>query len=205
MVVTWAPRASAAGAPQLELLAAVARLPRGLAEHIEGVVAEARRLALLHGVDEERAVLAAWGHDIARALSSADLLADAHRLGLPVDPVEEEAPILLHGPIAAVILGRDYAIDDAEVLAAAQCHTTGRAEMSALEKVVFVADKIEPGKVQSTPPLAKVRQLADNDLDAAILEYLNQHLLEASRRGWPLHPHTAAARNQLLLSKRPPT
>jgi len=191
--------------PSSELLAAVAGLPRGLAEHIEGVVAEARRLALLHGVDEERAVLAAWGHDIARALSPAELLAEARRLGLAVDPVEEEAPILLHGPIAAVILGRDYAIDDIEVLAAAQYHTTGRAGMSTLEKVVFVADKVEPGKVQSTPALARVKQLADGHLDAAILEYLSQPLLAASRRGWPLHPQTVAARNHLLLSKRPPT
>ena len=189
--------------PSSELLSAVARLPRGLAEHIEGVVAEARRLALLHGVDEERAVLAAWSHDIARALSPADLLAEAHRLGLPVDPVQEEAPILLHGPIGAAILSRDYAIDDAEVLAAARYHTTARAGMSTLEKVVFVADKIEPGKVRATPALARIKQLADSDLDAAVIEYLNQHLLEASRRGWPLHPQTVAARNQLLLSKRP--
>lgn len=181
--------------------AAVARLPRGLAGHIESVVAEARRLALLHGADEERAALAAWGHDIARALSPSELLTKARRLGLAVDPVEEEAPILLHGPIGAAILSRDYGIDDPEVLAAARYHTTGRAGMSTLEKVVFVADKIEPGKVRAKPALARVKRLANRDLDAAILEYLNQHLLEASRRAWPLHPQTVAARNHLLLSK----
>jgi len=184
------------------LRAAVARLPRGLAEHIEGVVAEARRLALLHGVDEERAALAGWGHDIARALSPSELLAEAHRLGLAVDPVEEEAPILLHGPLGAAILSRDYAIDDAEVLAAVRYHTTGRAGMSPLEKVLFVADKIEPGKLRPEPALARVKQLGDRDLDAAILEYLDQHLVQASRAGWPLHPHTVAARNHLLLSRR---
>ena len=189
--------------PSPELRAAVARLPRGLVEHIEGVVAEARRLALLHGADEERAALAAWGHDIARALSPSELLAEARRLGLAVDPVEKEAPILLHGPIGAAVLSRDYAIDDAEVLAAARYHTTGRAGMSALEKVVFVADKIEAGKVRAEPALTRVKQLADRDLDAAILEYLNHHLLEASRRAWPLHPQTVAARNHLLLAKPP--
>ena len=186
-----------------ELRAAVARLPRGLAEHIEGVVAESRRLALLHGADEERAALAAWGHDIARALSSAELLPEARRLGLPVDPVEEQSPILLHGPIGAAILSRDYAIDDAEVLAVARYHTTGRAGMSILEKVVFVADKVEASKLQAEPHLATVKKLAEHDLDAAILEYLNQHLLEASRRAWPLHPQTVVARNELLLSNRP--
>jgi len=190
-------------ARQIETLrAAVARLPRGLAEHIEGAVAEAHRLALVHGVDEERAALAAWGHDIARALSPSELLIEARRLGLAVDPVEEEAPILLHGPIGAAILSRDYAIDDADVLAVARYHTTARAGMSTLEKVVFVADKIEAGKVGAEPVLARVKQLADRDLDAAILEHLDQHLVEASRRGWPLHPNTVAARNHLLLSRR---
>jgi predicted HD superfamily hydrolase involved in NAD metabolism len=188
--------------PSPELRAAVARLPRGLAEHIEGTVAEARRLALLYDVDEERAILAAWGHDIARALSPSQLLAEAHRLGLALDPVEEQAPILLHGIIGAAILSRDYGIDDTDVLAAARYHTTARAAMSMLEKVVFLADKIEPGKVRAEPALAKVRQLADRDLDAAILGCLNQHLLEASRRGWPLHPHTVAARNELLMAGR---
>jgi len=188
--------------PLIETLrAAVACLPRGLAEHIEGVVAEARRLALLHGVDEERAALAAWGHDIARTLSPSELLAEARRLGLAVDPVEEEAPILLHGPIAAALLSRDYGIDDAEVLAVARYHTTARAGMSTLEKVVFVADKIEAGKVRAEPALARVRQLADRDLNAAILEHLGQHLVEASRRGWPLHANTVAARNHLLLAR----
>jgi predicted HD superfamily hydrolase involved in NAD metabolism len=188
--------------PSPELRAAVARLPRGLAEHIEGVVVEARRLALLHGVDDEQAALAAWGHDIARAFSPSELLAEARRLGLAVDPVEEEAPILLHGPIGAAILSRDYGIDDAEVLAVARYHTTARAGMSTLEKVVFVADKIEAGKVRAEPALARVCELADRDLDAAILEYLNQHLVKASRRGWPPHPQAVAARNHLLLTGR---
>ena len=186
--------------PSPELRAAVARLPRGLAEHIEGTVGEARRLAVLHGADEERAALAAWGHDIARALSPSELLAEARRLGLALDPVEEQAPILLHGAIGAAILSRDYGIDDPDVLAAARYHTTARAAMSTLEKIVFLADKIEPSKVRAEPALAEVRRLADRDLDAAILDCLNQHFLKANRRGWPLHPHTVAARNELLMT-----
>jgi len=187
--------------PSPELRAAVARLPRGLIEHIEGTVTEARRLALLHGVDQERAALAAWGHDIARALSPSALLAEASRLGLALDPVEEQAPILLHGPVGAAILSRDCGIDDPDVLAATRYHTTARPAMSMLEKVVFLADKIEPGKVRAEPALAKVRQLADRNLDAAILECLNQHSLKANRRGWPLHPNTVAARNELVAGR----
>ena len=186
--------------PGAELRAAVARLPRGLVEHIEGVVAEARRLAAIHGADEERAALAAWGHDIARAVSPAELLARARGLGLAVDPVEGQAPILLHGSIGAAILSRDYAIEDPDVLAVARYHTTGRAGMSILEKVVFVADKVEASKIRARPVLARMRELAERDLDAAILEYLEQMLATAREEGWPPHPRAVAARNELLLA-----
>jgi predicted HD superfamily hydrolase involved in NAD metabolism len=185
------------------LKAAIGRLPRDLAEHVERVVAEADRLAAgFAGLDRERVELAAWGHDIARALSPQELLAGARRFGLEVSPVEEEAPILLHGPVGSEMLRREYGIDDAEVLAAARFHSTGRAGMSLLEKVIFVADKVEPSKVQAKPALARVRALADHDLDAAILEYLDQMLETARQEGWPVHPDALAARKELLLARR---
>jgi predicted HD superfamily hydrolase involved in NAD metabolism len=184
------------------LKAAIGRLPLGLAEHVERVVAEAERLAAgFTGLDRERVELAAWGHDIARALSPQRLLAEARRFGLEVSPVEAQAPILLHGPVGAEILRRDYGIEDAEVLAAARFHSTGRAGMSLLEKVIFVADKIEPSKVRAKPALARVRELAHHNLDAAILEYLDQMLKTARRQGWPVHPDAVAARKELLLAE----
>jgi predicted HD superfamily hydrolase involved in NAD metabolism len=181
---------------------AIGRLPRGLAQHVERVAAEADRLAAgFKELGREQVELAAWGHDIARALSLRELLARARRFDLEVSSVEEEAPILLHGPVGAEILRQEYGIDDPEVLAAARFHSTGRAGMSLLEKVIFVADKIEPGKVRAKPALARVRELADRDLDAAILEYLDQMLETARQEGWPLHPQAVAARNELLLAR----
>ena len=95
---------------QIEALkAATGRLPRGLAEHVERVAAEADRLAAgFKELDRERVELAAWGHDIARALSPQELLARARGFGLEVNPVEEEAPILLHGPVGAEILRQEH-------------------------------------------------------------------------------------------------
>ena len=189
---------------QIEALkAAIGRLPRGLAEHVERVVAEADRLATgFKELDREQVELAAWGHDIARALSHQELLARVQEFGLEISPVEEETPILLHGPVGAEILRRDYGIDEPEVLTATRFHSTGRAGMSLLEKVIFVADKIEPGKVRAKPALARVRELADRDLDAAILEYLDQMLMVASEENWPVHPDAIAARNERLLMQR---
>jgi predicted HD superfamily hydrolase involved in NAD metabolism len=177
-------------------------LPGGLRRHIEAVAAEARRLARLHGVDEERAALAAWSHDIVRATDPAELLRLARELGLNPNEVEKAAPILLHGPVAARLLASRYGVEDEEVLAVARWHSTGRAGMSALEKVLFLADKVEPGKAAGRPELEEIRRLAETDLDGAVLRYLDLQLLEAVRQGWPLHPDAVAARNELILSRQ---
>jgi predicted HD superfamily hydrolase involved in NAD metabolism len=175
-------------------------LPGGLRRHIEEVVAEARRLARLHGVDEERAALAAWTHDIVRATDPEELLRLARELGLNPNEVEEAAPILLHGPVAARLLTSRYGVEDEEVLAVARWHSTGRPGMSTLEKVLFLADKVEPGKAAGRPELEEVRRLAETDLDRAVLRYLDLQLVEAVGQGWPLHPDAVAARNEMLLA-----
>jgi predicted HD superfamily hydrolase involved in NAD metabolism len=174
-------------------------LPAGLLDHIDRVVAEAQRLAPRYGVDPERAALAAQGHDLARALEPGELLRLAHELGVPVDEADEAVPILLHGPVGARLLERDHGITDPEVLDAARYHTTARPAMSMLEKLIFVADKIEPDKVRQQARLEPVRRLAQaGDLDGAVLAYLDSQLQEAVRRRWLLHPLGVRARNHLL-------
>jgi len=184
------------------LRAHIQGLPGGLRRHIAAVAAEAKRLARLHGVDEDRAMMAALTHDIARAMQPEEILRLARELGLNPNEVEEAAPILLHGTVAARLLASRYGVDDEEVLASARWHSTGRAGMSAVEKVLFLADKVEPGKVAGQPDLEEVRRLAETDLDGAVLRYLDLQLVEAVRQGWPLHPDAVAARNELILSRQ---
>ena len=184
------------------LRAHIQGLPGGLRRHIAAVAAEARRLARLHGVDEDRAMMAALTHDIARAMEPEEILRLARELGLNPNEVEEAAPILLHGPVSACLLASRYGVEDEEVLASARWHSTGRAGMSAVEKVLFLADKVEPGKVAGRPDLEEVRRLAETDLDGAVLRYLDLQLAEAVHQGWPLHPDAVAARNELILSRQ---
>jgi predicted HD superfamily hydrolase involved in NAD metabolism len=181
---------------------AIQVLPDGLRAHILRVEDESRALALAHGVDERRAVLAALGHDLVRHLKGPELLAMAARYGLTPDAVETASPILVHGPIAARILSRDYSFDDAEVLAGIDCHTTARAGMSALEQVLFIADKVEPHKLAREPALEAVRALASEDLRAGVLRFLDYNLEQAVRRGWLVHPRSLEARNELLAAAR---
>ncbi len=183
------------------LEAAVDALPRGLRDHVLRVVDESRRLAARFGADEERAVIAALGHDLARASSPAELLAQAEALGVEASVIERAEPVLLHGPVSARIMSERYGVDDEEALAAARYHTTGRAGMGLLERVIFVADKIEPGKSGEDAELAKARELADESLESAMRCLLDRQVRRALQRGWPLHPHTVAARNELMAGR----
>lgn len=177
---------------------AVATLPRALREHVLSVVEEARRLAPRYGIDEERAVVAALGHDLERAARPSELLQKAEAAGLTLSEVERSAPILLHGTLSARLMAERFGVADEDALAAARYHTTGRAGMSALERLIFVADKIEPEKVRGEPALAEARRLADESLEAAMRSLLDIHVGRALAQGWPLHPDTVAARNELL-------
>ena len=183
---------------QTALEAAVAELPAGLRDHVLRVVREARRLALRYRVDEDRATLAALGHDLARGHTPAGLLRQAEVAGLAPSDIERAQPILLHGPLSVRLMAERFGIEDADVLAAARYHTTARVGMSALERVIYVADKIEPEKARREPALADARRLADSDLDAALRCLLDYQVSRAVERGWPLHPDTVAARNELV-------
>jgi predicted HD superfamily hydrolase involved in NAD metabolism len=180
---------------------ALEALPKGLRDHILRVEDEALRLAALHQVEASRASLAALGHDLVRHLTGPELLALAQRYDLTPDPIELAEPILVHGPVAARMLRRDFGVDDAEVIDGIDCHTTARADMAALEKVLFVADKVEPHKRYREPLMRTVREVASADLDAGVLRYLDWSIEQALRKGWLLHPRTLEARNWLLTNR----
>jgi predicted HD superfamily hydrolase involved in NAD metabolism len=184
------------------LRAALLKVPAGLAEHVIRVVGEAARLAEIHGIDREAAKIAALGHDLLRAHSPERLLSIAEEQAYPLDEADRMAPILLHGPLAVPILREQYKVLDADVLGAVAWHTTAHAGMTALQKLLFVADKIEPRKREQGAEVERVAQLAERDLDAALLVYLDYHIRVALETAWPLHPHTVAARTELLQRAR---
>jgi predicted HD superfamily hydrolase involved in NAD metabolism len=177
---------------------AIAALPDGLRAHILRVEAESRELAEAHDVAAQRAVVSALGHDLVRHLKGPELLAMAAQYGLTPDNIEVASPILVHGPVAACILSRDYGFKDAEILDGIDCHTTARAGMTALEQVLFVADKVEPNKLRREPELGEVKELASEDLRAAVLRYLDFNLTKSVRNGWQVHSRSLEARNELL-------
>jgi predicted HD superfamily hydrolase involved in NAD metabolism len=177
---------------------AVSKLPDWLQGHISRVEEEGVRLAAIYDVDPGKIRVAALAHDLARAYPEERMMPLALRYGVDPDEIEVRAPMLLHGPIAASMLSTEYDCRDLDILGAVTLHTTAWPGMSALEKVLFIADKIEPDKVERRPALAGVRDLAGQSLDAAMLRYLDLYLLEALEKAWLVTQNTIAARNEIL-------
>ena len=176
----------------------VDRLPAGLQAHIHRVVEIARELAVCHGIDQEQAALAALAHDVARAMKDGELLRRAAGMGLPIGVVERRVPILLHGPVGAEILQQEAGLTDISIYKAVYWHTTANPDLDELGKVVFIADKLDPAKIDSYPYLPQIRQMALQDLDRAILHFLTRQAMDRLNRGELVHPVMVETRNALL-------
>lgn len=172
-------------------------LPPGLLAHIDRVVEIAAALAETHRLDVERTLLAAQGHDLCRARPPDALLADAEARGLEIDPVERGEPVLLHGPLGALELAERFELSDERVLLAVRWHTSGHPDYDAEAWAMFVADKIDPHKIERWPELREVAAVADRSLEAAALAYLDLSLARGERERWEVHPMTLRAREAL--------
>ncbi len=177
-------------------------LPRGLFQHVERVREITRDLAAVHGLDVERSDLAAAAHDLARAYRGDELLESASAYGIPVRPIDRASPVLLHGPVGAAWLQREARIADEEVLEAVRSHTSGSPGMGPIARVVFLADKLDPSKAQRYPFQDSVYAISRQDLDRALLRFLDLQLVGFLERGFVIDPSSVALRNDLLLASR---
>jgi predicted HD superfamily hydrolase involved in NAD metabolism len=175
--------------------------PPGLVRHIERVVAEAASLATYWSADPERCALAAWGHDLFRALSADEQLRMAAEVGLDINDADRAAPVVLHGPTAAVVLRERLAIRDEEVLSAVRDHTLGRAEMPMIAKIILLADKFEPNKRSKRPVMKEIRRLARRDIDLALMCWSDWNWVDQAEHGWGTHPQHWLAREHWLKEK----
>ncbi len=169
-------------------------------EHSLGTMETAVALARRFGADEEKVRLAGLIHDCAKDMSDEQLLDTALDAGLHVDWMQRMMPQLMHGAVGAIVARRDYGVEDEEVLAAVAHHTMGAEHMGKLEKIIYLADMIEPGRRHAE--VDQVRALAQTDLDAAVLLTMDQTIMYVISRGWILHPDTAIARNNIIRTQK---
>lgn len=129
--------------------------------HSIGTAECARDLAKKYNLDEEKAYVAGLLHDCAKCMPD-ETLVDIIEKNLDVDKIEMMNSKTLHAPVSAFIAKRDFGVEDEEILSAIRWHTLGKINMSDFEKVIFLADKIEP-KTRSKDYLQEVRELLNED------------------------------------------
>lgn len=144
-------------------------------EHTLGVAYTAANLAFKYGYDEKKALIAGLLHDSAKCLSHSKRLSVCQKNGIEITRVEEQNPVLLHAKVGAYFAKEKYGIDDVDIINAITYHTTGRPDMGLLEKIIYVADFIEPHR-KKLPCLAQIRRTAYDDLDMAIFMILENSL-----------------------------
>lgn len=172
-------------------------------QHSVGVSKTAEKMAECFGCDQIKARIAGILHDLAREIPPQELLQRAQAFGIVVNDMEKAEPILLHGPIAAQLAKAEFQIDDIEILQAIFLHTTGGPHMSPLDKIIYLADVIEPNR--NCGDLEELREMAYIDLDKALLMALDQSISYILAQGRLLHPASIEARNELLIKKCMPT
>ncbi|MGO0060470.1 bis(5'-nucleosyl)-tetraphosphatase (symmetrical) YqeK [Brevibacillus fluminis] len=163
--------------------------------HTVGVAESARKLAERYGADPDKAELAGYVHDYCKCWPIPKLHTYLLRYDLPQDIIEGEKE-LWHAFVGANVIQTELGITDPEVIQAVRYHTTGRVGMSLLEKVVCVADYIEPQR--SFPGVEKIRELAEKDLDHALAEALGGTISMLIARKKSVYPLTLLAYNDLV-------
>jgi len=161
--------------------------------HVMGVREVALTLANRHGIDEAQAELAALLHDCVKERPNDELLGLAKRHGLQVDKHEQQMPDLLHGKVAPFVAAERFGVNDETVFDATRCHSTGAVEMGPLDQVLFVADFCEPSRPYTAAQ--DVRELAERDLEAAVLEVMQFKLRKTLLKKQPVHPDSFHAYN----------
>jgi predicted HD superfamily hydrolase involved in NAD metabolism len=165
-------------------------------EHSLRTAELAKEMAEAYGVDSGKAYLAGVLHDYTKSLARDAMLEKAKACGINIGRVESVNPYLLHAELASILVEKDLCVSDREVLGAIRKHTFGAVKMSDLDKIIYVADMIEPGRPYES--LSHLREIAFSGLDTvyrqayfATVEYL----VKARRL---LHPQTLEVWNELI-------
>lgn len=159
--------------------------------HVQGVEREAVRLAERWGVSKEDAAEAAICHDITKKLSREEQLRLCGKYAIIADDYERESEKLMHARTGAAFAGELFGLSDA-VKSAIRWHTTGRPDMTALEKITYLADYIEPNRA-GFPGLEELRRACYDDLDAAMELATRMSLDEVRGKGQEPHENTLRA------------
>ncbi len=168
-------------------------------KHTMGVAKTASELARIYSADIEKANTAGLLHDCSKEKSIDEMLDIISKNGGAVDYISKKSSALLHG-IAGAYFAKEIFYIDNEIFDAIRYHTTGKANMSLLTKIIYIADYIEPGR--NFPGVDNIRKIAFSNLDEAIIKACSNVIIHTVNKGGAVHPDTVDALNYLLLNNR---
>lgn len=160
--------------------------------HSLGVMETAEKMAKTFNVDVENAIVAGLLHDCAKQIDRQVQLKMCKERNIELDEIKKSAPSLVHADLGASVAKTEFGVTDDDVLSAIKYHTLGRKNMSDLEKVLFLADVIEPNR-RDFEGLLELRDLCYKDLDEAMLYGLTLSIENVERKGRILHTQTLDA------------
>ena len=173
-------------------------------EHSLGVEYTSACLAIVYGADITDARVAGLLHDCAKCIPHSDQIRIMEKAGLPPLQEEYDDQSLLHAKCGAIIARDKYGIEDENILNAIRFHTVGRPNMTLLEKIVYIADFIEPNRKQ-LQIMERVRKAAFIDIDQALLWIMESVREYVTSKGYEPAPSSVAAhdfyRNQIKVNE----
>lgn len=166
-------------------------------KHSTGVQKTAISLAEKYGGDVCKASIAGLIHDCAKGFSDSELLKLAEEFDIEIDEIFRIQPGLLHGPVGAFIVQKEFFINDCDIIHSVKYHTTGCENMSLLDKIIYVADYIEPGR--NFKGVDVLRNLTYNDINQGVLAALDSTIKHVMDKNELLDILTIKARNYMLM------
>ena len=173
-----------------------ANLKESRFQHSLSVSETAVKLAIKYGEDVKKAEIAGLVHDCVKNMSDSELINVARSHDAQLDEIYLYNPSILHGLVGSIIAKEVMGIEDEDILNAIRYHTTGRRNMSTLEKIIYIADYIEP--LRKFTGVEELRRLSELNLDAAVIQSLEDTIKYVIDQKGLLHTDTVDARNYLL-------
>lgn len=175
-------------------------LPNKRFIHSIAVCETAIKLAEIHNLDVNKAKIGGLLHDCGRQINTFKQLDKARKINLEIDFVEQNQPILLHAKLGVYYAQKKYGVVDKDILSSIRKHSTGGVNMSPLDMVIYLADLLEPAR--DFPGVDKLRSLAQEDLELAMIKAYEQSIDYLMKRGLLIHPDCVLGRNQLVAKRK---
>ncbi len=158
-------------------------------KHSFGVADTAEELGVLYSAGDEtlpiRSRLAGLLHDCAKYYTDEEQIALCDQYGIELSQTERNNPSLIHGKLGAYLAQYRYGVKDEEIINAIRIHTVGKPEMTTLEKIIYISDYIEPGRVipKAKNPLDSLRKQVRHDLDGTLIRVIENTIAFLEQTG----------------------